>query len=465
MKSCWILALLPVCACGDARVATPTAPTAPAVPSPFTEAEIGRILRLSPLGPAPTDPTNRWADDEDAAQLGQFLFFDERLSRDGDTSCATCHDPAEQFTDRKQLAEGLLPLERHTPSIWNIAFNRWFFWDGRADSSWAQALTPLESPLEHASSRLQVAHVVRDDGGLSAAYEKLFGPLPDLRDDARFPPVGRPVPEDDHAHKLAEEHAKASAASGGHTHGPGSRFYHPHQRAWDSMTTEDQDAVTQVFVNVGKAIAAYERKIVSRHSAFDRFVEGLRTNDADKLEALDPSARNGLQLFLGKAGCNVCHDGPNFTDREFHDLRLPPAQAAGDVPDDPGRTRGVESLQRNEFNGVGRWSDDPEGPARYLVEFLPQHRHGVGEFKTPSLRNVAVTAPYMHQGQFETLGDVLHFYSTFEGALDRRSMSEKILQPLDLTEQEQQDIVHFLESLTDVDIDARLMRAPDSPSR
>lgn len=458
------LALALLSACGtQGRGAAPPLQTSPLVPEPFTAAEVRRILQLSPLPAVPPDPTNRVADDPRAARLGQFLFFDERLSRDANTSCATCHDPARSWTDGRVLAEGLAPLDRHTPSLWNVAHQRWFFWDGRADSLWAQALIPLESPLEHSSSRLQLAHLVHDDALLRAAYERVFGPLPDLGDGSRFPSVGRPVPEDDHAHELAREHAREATLSGGHTHGPDASFYHPHQRAWDSMRPEDQGGVTEVFVNLGKAIAAYERRILSRHAPFDRFVEGLRERDEGKLSALDAAARRGLELFVGRARCVTCHDGPTLSDKEFHDLGLP--GPGGARPTDPGRRRGIEALRRSEFNGVGRWSDDPRGAARSKVELLASHAHGGFEFKTPSLRNVAVNAPYMHDGQLASLEDVVGFYSTLAGEREDPPTHETILRPLGLTETERQDLIAFLRSLTDEDLDPTLMRPPASPSR
>ncbi|MCP3920649.1 MAG: hypothetical protein GY711_34415 [bacterium] len=459
----WMLvAWVGLCSCGDEKR------VGPAVPEPFTAAEVERIMRLSPLPELPADPTNAFADNEDAAHFGQFLFFDERLSKAGKTSCASCHDPELSFADGRELAEGVLPLERHSPAIWNVAYNRWFFWDGRADSLWAQALVPLESPLEHAGSRLAFAHLLHGDDDLRASYEALFGPLPDLHHEQRFPPIGRPVPADDHAHGLAREHARKAeekARQSGrqtHSHGGGAYFVHPHQRAWDSMNPADQRAVTRVFVNLGKSIAAYERKLVSRRSAFDRFVEGIRERDADKQEALSPSARRGLQTFVGKGRCVLCHHGPNFTDMEFHNIRLAPSAAVED--EDPGRMRGQSSLQASPFLGTSEWSDDPES-AREKLEYLPTHAHAWGEFKTPSLRNVARTAPYMHQGQLPSLAAVAHFYSTFEGASDDPRALEKTLVPLGLTAGEQADLVAFLESLTDEEVAPALLAQPDSPRR
>ena len=432
-------------------------PTTPAVPPPFDPEQVARILHLSPLPPLPADPTNAVADDVRAARLGQRLFFDTRLSRDGDRACASCHHPEQAFTDGLPVAVGLLPLERHTPTLINCAYQRWLFWDGRADSLWAQALVPFESPLEHAASRLLVAHVIADDPLLRSEYEELFGPLPPLGDRERFPPSGRPVPRDDHAHILAAQHAAQSREKrpgiyGGHTHPAGGHFYHPHQRAWDGMTPEDREAATAVYVHVGKCIAAYERRLIAGRAPFDRFVEGLREHDEEKIAALSPAARRGLALFLGKARCHLCHSGPLFSDLEFHDIGLDGS--------DPGRSRGIEALRRSEFLGTGPWSDAPEGPAGLKIRNLPAHRHGGMEFKTPSLRNVAATAPYMHDGRFASLEEVIDFYSTRAGTRSDPPTTETILQPLHLGDDEKADLLAFLRSLTDLELPAELTHAP-----
>jgi cytochrome c peroxidase len=433
----------------------------PGFEAPVSGGALRSALRMSPVPPAPVDPTNRVDADPRAAELGRLLFYSTALSKDGDVSCASCHLPEKSFVDGRRLALGVLPLERHTMSLWNLAHQRWFFWDGRADSLWSQSLVPIEDPLEHAFTRAGVAHAVRGDGALRQGYEELFGPLPPLEDSARFPAVARPVPANDRAHQLADEHARAANEGGEHhTHLFGSGFRHPHQRAWDAMAAEDQAAITGVFVNVGKALAAFQRQIESRDAPFDRFVEGLREQDVDKLASLDPAAIRGFELFIGEARCISCHGGPLFTDLEFHDTGVPGVPGA--PVDDPGRSRGLEALGASEFGVRSDWSDDPEGPAGVKVDFLPgaSHGHGPGEFKTPSLRSVATTAPYMHNGVFQTLEEVVAFYVTREGAR-RTGTTEKILMPLDLTAEDQADLVAFLRSLTGSPPDLARLGAPD----
>lgn len=451
--------------------------------SPLSAEELKRVLRLSPVPAAPLDPTNRVSGNSEAAELGRHLFHSRALSKGSRIACATCHDPRDSFVDGKKLAEGVMGLERHTPTLWNVAHQRWFFWDGRADSLWAQALVPIEDPLEHAFTRAGVAHAIYSDPGLREMYEGVFGEMPKLSDTERFPLVARPVPEDDRAHQLAAAHAlranlKAGAEPGAtgthHTHLYGTGFYHPHQRAWDGMQPEDQDAITRVFVDAGKAMAAFQERIVAGSSAFDRFVEGLREHDPAKTAALDESALRGLRLFLGRGQCIVCHHGPLLTDYEFHDTQIPSDDSLvwqtggeGEVPvgavppNDLGRVHGIERLRASEFGVGSRWSDDPTGPQLAKVDYLPRHLHeGSPEFKTPTLRNVALTAPYMHNGAFETLEEVVEFYSTRAGARRFGGQSEKILQPLNLSPTESSDLVAFLLSLSDDASDLTLLRAP-----
>ncbi|HSR70565.1 MAG TPA: cytochrome c peroxidase [Acidobacteriota bacterium] len=389
-----------------------------APPSPmvdFTSEEITRILQLSPLPPVPEDPSNGQADNPQAADLGRRLFFHKGLSPGAQFSCATCHQPEKGWSNGQQFGQGVGTTRRHVPTLWNVAYNRWFFWDGRADTLWAQALRPIEDPLEMGSDRLWVAHAVGEDIDLRKGYQQVFGPLPDLSDANRFPARGRPVP---------------------------GQPSHPLQQAWQSMSPQDQTAVNQVFANVGKAIAAFERRIVTREAPFDVFVEGLRERDQTKLDAISESAQRGLKLFIGRGQCRLCHNGPNFSDSEFHNLRLPQNPSR---PLDNGRYGGIEVVRDDTFNAAGPYSDDP-GVEK--VSYLDQFGDTWGQFKTPTLRNVALTAPYTHEGIFPSLEDVIHFYSTFENAAPMGHHDETFLVPLRLSEQEKQDLIAFLQSLT-----------------
>ncbi len=418
-------ALVLFCLTAAARQAPDTAPLA------FAAEERAVLLELSPVPEPPRDPTNAVFESAAAARLGQALFFDARLSADGSISCATCHVPAKSWTDGKALASGISGLPRHTMTLWNVAHNRWFFWDGRKDSLWSQALGPLEDEREHGTSRLAILHVIAADPGLVRAWREVFGELPALDDTRRFPRAGRPVPAEPE---------------------------HPHALAWATLSAEDQEAVTRAFTGVGKALAAFERQLVSHASPFDRFVEGLRENDSSKLSALAARAQRGARLFVGQARCIFCHDGPNFTDFEFHDNRVPVGEEGGD----PGRKLGVRRLRTDPFNTLGPYADDGGESGRLKLGLLVRDNHTGKQFKTPTLRNIARTAPYMHEGQFATLAEVVRFYSRLEHA-SPENPSERLIQPLGLSDDEEADLVAFLESLTDESLPQELLGPPPTP--
>jgi len=400
----------------------------------FTSAEVEAILALSPLPAPPPDPTNRWADDPAAARLGQALFFDQRLSADGSVSCATCHDPSKSWTDGKVRGMGLEEVRRNTMTLWNVAHNRWFYWDGRRDTLWAQALTPIEAPQEHGFSRNGVVHLLASDPGYRRAYGEVFGELPDVSDATRFPAAARPVFDD-------AENAEGAA--------------------WRSMSDADREAVDRVFANVGKAIAAYERYILTQEAPFDAYARGLRENRAYEQRAITDAAKRGLRLFLDRARCHFCHFGPNFTDREFHDTRLPLEDPDGDP--DLGRYTGIQELHLDPFKGNGLFSDAPEdAEVDAKLNYLVLNNHNVREFKTPTLRNVRFTGPYMHDGRFQTLEEVIDFYDTLEGAAARK-MGEKLLVPLNLDDREKADLLDFLGSLSSTSLPRELTQAPPTP--
>lgn len=444
---CALLAAATLLACGAADEGVPEQSPAPAPQAgaglspeqvsalaPLTLRDLERIQRLSPLPPPPPDPTNRVADDAAAAILGQFLFFDQRLSRNGSISCSTCHDPARGFSDGLSLPNTLGLGARHTPGILNVAQGRWFFWDGRADSLWSQALGPLENPVEMGFSRLELLHLFAADPDLRTAYNTLFGALPPTQDAQRFPQVARPDPgQPDSAHHLA----------------------------WIAMAAADRHAVNVFYSNAGKAIAAYERKLHSADAPFDRFVAGVRSGDQEQLAALDDAQRRGLALFMNRGRCTLCHLGPAFSDSEFHNTSAPPL--GGGELRDTGRYGGIPLLQSDPFNAAGLYSDERAGTAAQRVQRVLPSSETWGEFKTPTLRDVARRPPYMHQGQFADLAAVIEFYSSLEGAAGRNHHAEQILVPLLLSAQEKAELQAFLESLNGRLPPQNLMRQPASP--
>ncbi len=395
----------------------------------FSASELRQLQRLSPLGAPPLDETNRFSGDARAAKLGQRLFFEPGLSVNGEVSCATCHDPAKSFSDGLRVPNTLGQGTRRTPPLWNLAYGRWYFHDGRSDSLWSQALQPIENPIEMGGDRLAVLHTIDADERLRVEFEALCGDLPELEDDQRFPAHARPVPGDP---------------------------AHPHAVAWASMSAADQHAVNRAFADVGKLIAAYERLLVSTDAPFDSFVRGLVEGDAELRAALTPAAQRGARLFLGKGQCRLCHNGPNFSDGEFHGLGLAPA--GGGLPQDPGRYGGVEALLADPFNTRGAFSDAPEGQRARTIEGLSRSAASWGEFKTPSLREVTRRGPYMHAGQFATLEEVLHFYSTLEGSAPLHQHQEQVLRPRDFSAVELGELAAFLESLEGAALDPGLLK-------
>lgn len=217
-------------------------------PASFTNAggwspdqlEVLRSLSLGSLPAPPVSESNRFADEPRAARMGQRLFFDPGLSRNGEISCATCHLPELHFTDGRDTSRGLGRTQRNAPSVVGAAYSPWQFWDGRRDSLWAQALAPMESATEMGSTRVEIVRRVAADSDYAEDYRVLFGPLPDVAEDSQVPSRASPY---------GDEEARS---------------------AWARLPAGTQLAIDRAFANVGKAIEAYERLLVPGPSRFDR---------------------------------------------------------------------------------------------------------------------------------------------------------------------------------------------------
>lgn len=367
-----------------------------------------RSLSLANLGPLPDDPSNRVANDDRAAALGQALFFDTRLSGNGKVSCASCHAPAKEFQDGKSLAEGMGTTARRTMPIAGTAHSPWQFWDGRADSQWEQALGPLESDVEHGGSRTQYAHEIA--ARYKHEYTAVFGPLPKLDG---LPRIGGPI---------------ADTAA---------------RRAWQQIPPSRQDDVSRVYVNIGKAIAAFERRIEFTPSRFDLFVDAeLAGRTHSPSSSLSRDETEGLRLFIGKANCVNCHNGPRFTDDHFHNTGVPPSSAS--LPFDSGRTTGVLKALASEFSCTSRYSDAKPGDCAELRFAVTEGEELMRAFKTPSLRGVAERPPFMHAGQLSTLAQVISHYARAPVALAGHTE----LVPLRLSPTERRQIEAFLLTLS-----------------
>jgi len=199
----------------------------------------------------------------------------------------------------------------------------------------------------------------------------------------------------------------------------------------------------EVLVDVGKALAAFQETLVSARTPFDAFRDALERGD--QVSNYPLAAQRGLRIFVGKGNCSTCHFGPHFTNGEFADTGVPFFAAKGRV--DPGRHGGIQKLKTNSFNLIGRHNDDPGRKSATGTRHVELQHRNFGEFRVPGLRNVALTAPYMHNGSLATLRDVVQHYSELnEERL--HSDGERVLKALKLTEAEKDDLLAFLESLS-----------------
>lgn len=380
------------------------------IPAQWTEEQQRLInsLSLTNLPPLPEDPSNNVADNLLAAELGQHLYFDTRLSSNNSVACATCHKPELMFTDGLRLAVGLDIGPLHTPGLVGLSYSPWFYWDGRKDSQWAQALAPLEARHEHASDRVQLLHLLASDDAYVEMYEQLFGPLP----------RGLELP--DSASPLGDSQQ---------------------QSAWNSMDENARRTVSRFFSNLGKAIAAYQRKIIPGPSRFDEYADRLARSSSTRQGDLLTSAEiAGLNLFIGKAQCVGCHNSPLFTNNEFHNTGV--LAVSGQLPS-MGRYEGIRTARDDPFNCLGEFSD---ATASQCIElrFARDENDLVGAHKTPTLRNVTLTAPYMHTGQIASLEDVIEHYNNAPTSM----LSHNEAKPLGLRSVERRQLQSFLQTLT-----------------
>ncbi|WP_026075624.1 cytochrome-c peroxidase [Noviherbaspirillum massiliense] len=363
-------------------------------------------MRLRELPPAPNDPSNAYEASPAAVSLGQRIFSDRRFSSNGAVSCASCHQPGKQFQDGLPLGLGVATGARRTMPVVAAGHSPFLFWDGRKDSLWSQALGPLEDPAEHGGNRLAYAHLLK--AHYRAEYESIFGAMPDL---SRMPkaasPLGTPA----------------------------------QQLAWSTMSEDARREVSRVFANMGKALAAYQKTLEYGESRMDRYIEGVVRRDAEASRILNAVEKNGLRIFIGKGQCITCHNGPLLTDQHFHNTGIAPREAG---QPDHGRLAAIAKVRSDEFNCLGRFSDARPEQCEEL-RFLAADDHATeGAFKTPSLRNVALRAPYMHAGQLATLADVVRHYSKAPAAATGHSE----LKPVQLSEAEVRDLVAFLGTLS-----------------
>jgi cytochrome c peroxidase len=198
-----------------------------------------------------------------------------------------------------------------------------------------------------------------------------------------------------------------------------------------------------VLANIGKAIEAFERSIMPEETRFDRFAEALTAGKAQgKDAAFSELEIEGLKLFIGSANCSTCHNGPRFTDGQFHNTGIPPVAS---LPPDHGRAEGVKLVEANPFNCLGKYSDARQEDCGEL-RFMAKSGRGLERaFKTPSLRGVAGRPPYMHAGQIATLEEAVAHYAN--APADPKDGSE--LHAIRLTDRGRMALVAFLKTLGD----------------
>jgi len=378
-------------------------------------------LSLKRLPPVPVDPSNAVERLPAAVDLGQRLFNDARFSRNGAVSCASCHDPQKQFQDGLPVGQGVGTGSRRAMPIVGAGYSSWLFWDGRKDSLWAQALGPLEDAVEHGGNRTRYAHLVAEN--YRKEYETLFNSMP------RFDGLPRDAGPNGSSAETA---------------------------AWAAMSVRQRDDVSRMFSNIGKAIAAYEKSLQHEPSRLDRYVDAVVTGDPAAQGMLRANEVRGLRLFIGKAQCVTCHNGPLFTDQQFHNTGVPPRDAARP---DRGRAEATAKVRGDEFNCLGPFSDAQPKQCQELRFMVSDDPALEGAFKTPGLRGVAQRPPYMHAGQFATLEHVVrHYVAAPHAAVGHSELTHRHPSgtagthaeraPIELTDAEAADLVSFLGTLS-----------------
>lgn len=390
--------------------------TAQAVAS-WSTSELALIgsLRLSELG-SPVDPSNRFMHIDQAVALGEALFNAPELSATGTVSCATCHNSKLGFADGKKLGFGSTTTKRHTPALTGAAHATWFYWDGRRDSLWAQAVTPLETSGEMDNNRNDVVRFVFSDSRFATALTELSNKPYDFSDPSRFPSGASPLG--------------------------------PDKLSWHRMATSDKELVNEAFALIGKVLASYEATLQHVPGRFDLWADALLENASTVKEPLTETEQAGLRLFLDipRTQCLRCHNGPQFTNQGFHNVATAQPQPGTAGQRDFGRMLGLKAVLNDPFNCDGSYSDAAPDQCESLRFARRQNldENLNGAFKVPSLRNLTATAPYFHDGRFDSLKEAVDHYRNQLGG-DRNRISE--VPDIEISDTERDQLVAFLQTL------------------
>jgi cytochrome c peroxidase len=490
----------------------------------WSEEDASRLAALGGLpDAAPDDPSNAYASNAAAQALGRKFFWDARFSGTSNgndalsrpmpfarapkgqplnISCATCHDLRHGGVDPESVpgnvSIGAGWTDVNTSTVYNDAYQMLVLWNGRADSLWNQAAVVMEGTM--GSTRLRVAWTIATL--YRADYEALFTdyPLPMSGTTADVRPLLDTTPARAGQCLLAPDcpsTCRQVTGDDGVTTGcwprfpldgkPGSKTgcqpgdaSEPFGDAFDCMDPADQTAVTRVQVNFGKAVAAFEQRLVSRNSAFDRFAADVRAGHGDDSTEIGADAKNGAHLFVGKAACSDCHNTPLLSDGDFYNVGvLQTGEGVPTVEDCPmggvcdcdtpknclpfGAYDGIAKLRKNLYRRDSAWSDDPSDDSRQMYLQMPLDEFPKGGFRTPGLRDVELTAPYMHTGAFATLEDVVAHYNR-GGDPDGVGPRAARVKPLYLSDEEMSDLVAFLKTLTGEPLPSELADKPDLPA-
>mgnify|MGYP000179787611 FL=1 len=368
------------------------------------DVDSAKYLSIAGLESPPEDPSNYLQKDQDAVRLGELLFFDTEMSSTGQVACASCH-----FTEGKYIANESLPAGksrsfRSVMQVNGVAYNRFFFWDGRADSLWAQALGPIQNPDEHNFDRLgAVAYVARkysDRMEIIAFKSKKY-----------------------HRHLKI---VKKWLSSGNSTEPP-------------------SESINFVFTLIGKSLAAFQTSLPVQPAPWDEVAQAKITGHTLDIE--QERIWRGFKVFNGKGGCSNCHDGPLFTDFSFHNTAMPSQPELGI---EAGRYDVLPAIKENEFGCYSPYSDADKDNCRHLEYINQSLDMNFGAFKTPTLRDVGSKVRLGHSSQFASLEEIIDHYDKAPAGvhgrmLNTRSLSE--LKPLGLTKAEKEYLITFLHAL------------------
>ncbi len=317
-------------------------------------------------------------------KLGDKLFHDKRFSSTGTVACGNCHEKSKVFTDKLKVSEGIKKLTgtRNAPTVVNAAYFTSLFWDGREPSLERQSTQPFLNPVEmNLPNHEPILKIVRSDKAYQELFKEAFG------------------------------------------------------KAGKSITIDE----------VSKAIAAFERTLVSGDSAFDRWYFSGET------AAISDSAKRGFEVFLTQGRCVSCHTVSQthalFTDSGFHNIGVGFSKIAADLESmaktyleakQQGANVDVTVLTNKNVSELGRFA-------------VTSDITDIGAFKTSTLRNIDRTGPYMHDGSLEKLEDVVDFYNN-GGKVKETDPDVPLIsggiRPLDLSDKQKDDLVAFLKTLT-----------------